>query len=100
VVVDGVTFLITGFQTVSLGLMQKDMDYRRISLSEAVGAIGQAVVTVAGAVMHFAYWAIMAGILVNRTTVALLTTYWRPVGFAVPRLRDLLAPSASDATLW
>jgi PST family polysaccharide transporter len=92
VVVDGVTFLITGYYSVSLGLLQKDMDYRRMSLSEAVGAIGQAVVTVAGAAMHFAYWAIMAGILVNRTTVALLTVYWKPVGFAVPRLKDLLAP--------
>ena len=92
VVVDGVTFLIAGFQAISFGLLQRDMDYRRISLSEAVGAIGQAVVTVAGAVMHFAYWAILAGMLVNRITVALLTTYWKPVGFAVPRLKDVLAP--------
>src|SRR5579871_909850 len=38
--------LITGVQAVPMGLLQRDMDYRRLSLAEALSVLAQSVVTV------------------------------------------------------
>src|SRR5271157_4112125 len=55
VIVNSLGFFITAVQAVPQGLLQRDMDYRRLSLAEAVQAIVQAGVLVATALAGFGY---------------------------------------------
>ena len=92
VVIYSITFLITGFQAVPLGLLQRDMDYRRLSVAEAIAAVSQAVALSVCALLGLGYWALIAGALANKVMWAILTAWWKPVHFAVPRVRDIMAP--------
>jgi teichuronic acid exporter len=92
IVVTSVCFFITGFQSVPQGLLQRDMDYRRLSLAEAAMSLIQAVVTVGCAVLGAGYWALIAGVVVGKGTSALLTSYWKPIPLALPRWKEVLAP--------
>ncbi|MGA3186094.1 MAG: oligosaccharide flippase family protein, partial [Bryobacteraceae bacterium] len=47
--ITAVGFLITGFQAVPYGLLQRDMDYRRLGILEALAMTTTAIVTVAAA---------------------------------------------------
>jgi O-antigen/teichoic acid export membrane protein len=92
VVLNGLGLLITGFQVVPIGLLQKDLDFRRLSVAEAVQAVLQATVTVGCALSGFAYWSLVAGALAGRFGAAILTYYWKPAPFALPRWKDIDAP--------
>lgn len=92
VIVNSLGFFVTGVQAVPMGLLQRDMDYRRLSLAEAIQVIIQAVVTVGGALAGMGYWALVAGPLAGKGVSAALTAYWRPVGFGWPRWKDVAAP--------
>jgi len=92
VIVASLTFILTSFEAIPLGLLQRDMDYRRLSLAESLQAIVTAVVSVACAFAGFAYWAILAGNLLGRASNIALVIWWRPVRFAVPVWRDVARP--------
>ena len=92
VVVGSLGFFITGFQAVPLGLLQKDLDYRRLSLSEAVQAVMQAVVSVICALLGFGYWSLVIGALAGKFTNAGMVSNWKRVPFALPRWKDIKAP--------
>jgi PST family polysaccharide transporter len=72
---NNVTFLITGFQQVPLALLQREMDYRRLSISEGVMALTQAIATVAAAVAGLKYWSLVIGAILGKTTGAALNYY-------------------------
>jgi PST family polysaccharide transporter len=88
----GIAFLISGLQAVPQGLLQRDMDFRRLSLLEAAQVLLQAAVTVAGAAVGWGYWALIAGPIAGRALSVVLTAWWHPVGFAIPRRHDLAEP--------
>ncbi|HEY1220600.1 MAG: lipopolysaccharide biosynthesis protein [Bryobacteraceae bacterium] len=92
VVVNSIGLVITGLQSVPLGLLEKDLDYRRLSVCESVTIVVQAVVTVGFALSGFAYWSLVVGALAGRTVGAALTCYWKPVPFALPRWKQIQAP--------
>ena len=92
ILVNNLGFFIIGFQAVPLGLLQRDMDYRRLSLSDAVGVLVQSVATVTGAWFGLGYWSLVLGVGVSRLTIALLVSYWKPIPFAIPRWNDIRAP--------
>ena len=89
VIVNSATFFITAAQTVPLGLLQRDMDYRRLSLAESISVVVQAVVTVGSAFAGLGYWSLVAGPLSGKAVGALLTAVWKPVGFAIPRWNEI-----------
>ncbi len=92
VVVGSLGLIITGFQSVPNGLLEKDLDYRRLSVGESVTVLVQAVVTVGFALGGFAYWSLVIGALAGRVAGAVLTYYWKPVPFAWPRWKQIQAP--------
>lgn len=91
-IVNCLTLLITGLQAIPSGLLQRSMDYRRLSLAEGALAVVQAVVTVAFALFGAAYWSLVAGVVAGKVVSALLIIYWSPVSFALPRWRELVTP--------
>ncbi|HEY9140897.1 MAG TPA: lipopolysaccharide biosynthesis protein [Bryobacteraceae bacterium] len=92
VVVNSLGLVITGLQSVPNGLLEKDLDYRRLSVGESVTTLVQAAVTVGFALTGFAYWSLVIGALVGRIAGAALTYYWKPVPFALPRWKQIQAP--------
>ncbi len=92
IAVNGVGLLITGFQAVPMGLVEKDMDYRRLSLAEGVQAFLQAVVSVGCALVGMGYWSFVVGAITAKVTAAAIVNYWKPVGFRRPRWKDIEAP--------
>lgn len=92
VIVNSLGFFITAVQAVPMGLLQRDMDYRRLSLAEAVQALVQAVVLVATAFAGFGYWALLAAPMAGKAASAALAAFWKPVFYALPRPREIMAP--------
>lgn len=92
VVINSLALVVTGFQSVPYGLLEKDLGYRRLSVVDSVTIGVQAVVTVGCALCGFAYWALVAGGLTGATAGAVLVRYWKPVPFALPRWKQIQAP--------
>ena len=92
-IVNNSILLLTGFQAVPMGLLSRDMDYRRLSLVEAAGVLVQAVVMVVTAWMGWGYWALFAGNASAKITGTILVCSWKHVGFAWPRWPDIRTPA-------
>jgi PST family polysaccharide transporter len=84
--------LITGFQAVPMGLLQRDMDYRRLAMSEAATVLVQSIVQLVCALLGFGPWTLMAGTFAGKGTAAILVCIWKPVPFHWPRLSEIRAP--------
>ena len=85
--VTNIGFLITGIQAVPTGLLQRDMDYRRLALLEAFGRKVTACVTVVTAWYGWGYWALLAGPTAGKISSATLLCYWKQVPFVWPHWR-------------
>jgi PST family polysaccharide transporter len=92
VICNSVGLIVTGFQSVPNGLLEKDLDYRRLSIGESVTTLVQSAVTVGMAFAGFAYWSLVIGATAGRVAGAALTFYWRPVPFAFLHWRQIQAP--------
>ncbi|MCZ2155134.1 MAG: lipopolysaccharide biosynthesis protein [Bryobacterales bacterium] len=92
VAVNSIVFFIIGFQTVPSGILRRNLDYRRISISEAVLSTVQAVITVIAAWLGMAYWALVIGQLCGRACSSLLLMFWARVPFRRPRFEVVRAP--------
>src|ERR1035438_5343565 len=58
---NGLAFLLTGLQAVPFGLLQRDMDYRRLAFLEALMSVVGSVVTIAAAFGGLGFWALLLG---------------------------------------
>jgi O-antigen/teichoic acid export membrane protein len=92
VIVASLSFIMISFETIPLGLLQRDMNYRRLSVAESVQALVAGIVSVGCALAGLAYWALVLGNLVGRAANIALTVYWRPVRFAMPHWTQVMAP--------
>jgi len=92
VIVASVSFILTSLEAIPLGLLQRDMDYRRLSLAESVLALVTAVVMVGCAYAGMGYWSLPVGQLTGRAANIALAIWWRPVGYAWPRKKDVWVP--------
>lgn len=90
--VTNLAFFITGLQAVPNGLLQRALDYRRLSLAEGALYLFQAAVTIVCAYAGMGYWALILGPLCGKALNAALTMFWQPVGFSFPKLKDIRAP--------
>ncbi len=86
------SFFVTGFQAVPLGLLQKDMDYRRLSIADAWQSLTQAAFLVGAAWAGAGYWSLLIGPAAGKLCACLLACKWKPIPFAIPRWKDLRAP--------
>lgn len=84
--------ILTGLEAVPMGLLQRDMDYRRLSLIEAAMVLLQSVVTIVTAWLGWGYWALFAGAATGKTAATIMVCSWKHVGFVWPRWRDIKAP--------
>jgi O-antigen/teichoic acid export membrane protein len=91
-IVGSLSLFLSGIQAVPLALLQRDLDYRRLSISEVVMAVTQAGVTLACAVAGFGYWALLIGVLSGRAVYSVLISFWKPVRFAIPRWKEIATP--------
>ena len=92
VIVASISFILTSLEAIPLGLLQRDMNYRRLSIAESAQAVVMACVTVAGAYGGMGYWSLLAGNLIGRAANVGLVIIWRPVSFAWPRWKQISAP--------
>lgn len=90
--VGSLMLFFSAIQAVPLGLLQREMDYRRLSISEVVMAAVQCVATVGCAFAGFGYWALLVGLLAGKGTYAAITSYWKPIPYAIPRWSRVVAP--------
>jgi PST family polysaccharide transporter len=91
-VVTNIGFLVTGIQAVPSGLLQRDMDYRRLALLDAMSAMITAVVSVTTACLGWRYWSLLAGPSSGKIAAAVLLCYWKQVPFRWPHWRDIRKP--------
>jgi PST family polysaccharide transporter len=92
VILNSTGFLIMAMQTVPQGLLQRDLDYRRLSIAEAAQALTQAILTVALAWLGYGYWSLVIASLAARAAMTGLLLWWQPVPFAWPRWREVAGP--------
>ncbi len=90
--VTSVTFILTGLESVPLALLQKDMDYKRLSLAESIQAIATALTCIACAYSGLGYWSLIAGNLGGRLVAVTLLCYWKPTPFRFPRRSQVGEP--------
>ena len=90
--VNNLGFLIIGFQSVPLGLLQRDMDYRRLSFAEAFQALLLAVITIAAAWSGLGYWSLVIGAVLSKAAGTVLMCSWKPLSFAAPHWEEIRAP--------
>lgn len=92
IAVANLTFFITGFQAVPTGLLQRDMDYRKLSFAEATLYIVQSAVTVIVALSGGGYWALVLGSLAGKAANAAMVMWWKPIGFSIPKWNSIRSP--------
>lgn len=90
--VASLSFILTGLQAVPMGMLQRDMDYRKLSLAEGGQALVQATMTIFGALTGRGYWSLILAVLFGRVFSAVLTQVWKPIGFARPHWKDIASP--------
>jgi PST family polysaccharide transporter len=92
VVVASVSFVLISIEAIPLGLLQRDMDFRRLSIAESAQAVLSACISVACALAGMGYWSLIIGPIVGRAANIGLVISWRPTPFAWPRLKQVTAP--------
>lgn len=90
--VTSILFLMIGLQVAPFAMLERDMDYRRLSVAEAFQACVQGVVTIGGAMGGLGLWTLPMGNLAGRAASMTLTRFWKPVRFAIPHWNDIKHP--------
>lgn len=89
VVALGSGFFITSFRSVPLSILERDMQFRTVSLNEGINAVVLSTLMVALALSGFKYWALVIGNLVGAMLSTLLAYRVAPTPFAWPRYREI-----------
>ncbi len=84
VVAMSIAFLISGFQTVPYSLLQKDLEFRLISIIDVTRVLGQTFGVLGFALLGFGYWALVIGSLISAAIGAVLSLTFRPTAFVRP----------------
>jgi PST family polysaccharide transporter len=82
-------FLITGFKTVPSSLLQREFEFKRLSLIDTVAAITQSLCVLLLAWLGARYWALVLGSVIAALVATALNVASRPGGFARPRLQSI-----------
>ena len=94
IVVMSLSFLVTAFRGVPQGRLEKDLEFKRIAVINAVAAVATALSTLAMAVAGLGYWALVLANLVTALVTTVLMVASRPTRLARPRLKTLKAATS------
>ncbi len=89
VVVMSTTFVIAGFKTMPLALLQRDLRFKALALVEASQAVVLSVAMVAFAMLGFRYWTLVIGAILSVLISTLALWSIRHTRLAWPRLASL-----------
>lgn len=78
-------FIILSFRSIPQALLQKDLQFRVVSVSEALQAIAQALGSVGFAYMGAGYWSLVGGALLGALVSTIVPLLYRPCGFQIPQ---------------
>lgn len=90
--VHGISFVVIALQTMPMALLQRDMDYRRLALSEALQALVQGLLTILTAIMGWGYWGLWFAPNISRLVQTVQLLMVKPMGFAWPRRQMIEEP--------
>jgi PST family polysaccharide transporter len=88
-IVTSLGFFTTALRIVQTGVIQRGMNYRLLSLIDAVQFIVQALSSVALAALGFGYWSLVFGGLAGTAAAAALAIASVKVSYATPRLQEI-----------
>lgn len=89
VVAMGVGFVISAFQVVPGGLLQKEKSFKVLSFIDVCRVVTRSLSTLLFAFFGFRYWSLVIGGLLGGIVSVLLTLRWRRESFARPKLRSI-----------
>lgn len=82
----------SGLQTVSTGLLIKNMRFRLLSVLGAASAVVSAIVTLSAAYWGLGYWALVLGNLISGVARSFVVLWIVPCKLARPRLESIREP--------
>jgi len=89
IVVMSFAFLISGFQTAPSALLQRELQFKFLAVTEGVQSVLQAAGTVALALVGFQYWALVIGGLLGTASATLIVLSRRWLWFGWPRMSSI-----------
>jgi|HubBroStandDraft_1064217.scaffolds.fasta_scaffold09397_3 O-antigen/teichoic acid export membrane protein len=89
VVVMSTALIISGFKTVPYSLLQRELEFKRLSVIDTATAVTQSLCILVLAWMGAGYWALVLGNLAGVAISTGLNVALRPRGFASPRLQSI-----------
>lgn len=87
-------FVVSAFKVVPQGLMERQLQFRKLALFEGTKSILAATANLTMAMHGFGYWTLAIGPLIGSAVYAVLVVSQHPVGFRVPRLAAIREPFA------
>ena len=81
-------FVISSLQTVPASLLQRQMNFKFLSIVDGVRALALALATVAMAWAGFGYWSLVYGVILSAAVSTGLTLAGKRAGFAWPRFHS------------
>jgi PST family polysaccharide transporter len=89
VVATSAVFAITAFRTVPQALLQRELKFRYLAITESIQGVLVAGTTLLLAVLGFRYWALVVGTVFGSVIGTAVAVYGRPCPFARPHFRTL-----------
>ena len=83
------TFVINGFKTVPMSLIQRDLQFKRIALIDGIQTLVLSVGTLTTAFLGFRYWTLVIGAVLGAIVSTAMMLVQRPFPFALPSLDSL-----------
>ena len=87
----GTSFPLSGLRVVPGALLQQDLRFKLLGMLEAVNVIILSVSMVLLAMAGFRYWTLVLGSILSTTVTSVLTVWYRPQRFRLPRWTSLRA---------
>jgi teichuronic acid exporter len=92
IVVMSLNFIVTAFKVVPQGLMERELQFKKLALFEGTKSILAASANLTMAVLGFGYWTLALGPLFAAVVYVILVVAQKPVGFRRPRLSVIREP--------
>jgi len=92
IVVMSLNFIVSAFKVVPQGLLERQLQFRKLALFEGTKSIIAASANLTMAIIGFGYWTLALGPLIGATVYAILVVAQNPVGFNRPRLSVIREP--------
>jgi PST family polysaccharide transporter len=85
-------FVINAFKVVPQGLLERQLQFRKLAVFEGTKSILTATANLTMAMSGFGYWTLAIGPLVGATVYAIMVMVQEPVGFRLPRFTAIREP--------